>query len=335
MRQPFATTRREFEVVCLCVRADIKIVKFQVDTDSTRCNATFKTGSVWIEWKDYDSDHQNPEWGIIITQRVKNLVTLLSSSKKSPSFNVPHCLGYFTTEGDTPNITRYGFVYEKPWGLSPKLSYETLYTQLSQPKPSLTQRIALAHTIARSLMYLHAVNWLHKGLRSNNILFFLLPRKNGRQSYASPILSGFEYSRADLIDEFTEVVPEHSDNDIYRHPQTLALIPPRSKKSHDIYSLGIILIEIAYWKRIQDIVQLPKDERQARKTMRGLRETLLQEDKVIELEGYVGDAYSQAVVACLEGLVGSGVDEEDPAVGVQIQKAFHDRVVERLNSVRT
>jgi len=69
--------------------------------------------------------------------------------------------------------------------------------------------------------------------------------------------------------------------------------------------------------------------------IRGLRETLLRKDLVVDLEGLVGDSYAQAVVACLEGLVGPEEDEENPAIGVQIQRAFHDRVVEKLSSVKT
>jgi serine/threonine protein kinase len=310
-------------------------VTFPENSEPTRCEATFGSQHVWIEWKEYDSDHQNPEWGTIITQRVKNLVTLLASSKKSPYFNVPQCLGYFSIVGNTPNITRYGFVYQKPQSVPPKTPYTTLYSQLlSDSKPSLTQRIALAHTIARSLMYLHSVNWLHKGLRSNNIMFFFPKTTSGRPSYSSPIVSGFEYSRVDLVDEFTELIPEHSEHDIYRHPQTLASVHLRSKKSHDIYSLGIILIEIAHWKQIQDIVGLPEEKKQAKKMIRNLRGMLLWEDFVIDLEGLVGDSYSHAVVACLEGLVGGEVDEENPTVGVQIQEEFHDRVVAKLSSVR-
>lgn len=95
------------------------------------------------------------------------------------------------------------------------------------------------------------------------------------------------------------------------------------------------MIEIAYWKRIQDFVHLPEDERQAKKMIRSLRETLLRNDLVIDLEGLIGDSYSRAVVACLEGLVGSEEDEENPAIAVQIQRAFNDRVVAQLNSVRT
>jgi hypothetical protein len=42
------------------------------------------------------------------------------------------------------------------------------------------------------------------------------------------------------------------------------------------------------------------------------------------LEGSVGDSYSQAVVACVEGIVRFEVDEENSVIGVQIYKAVHD-----------
>jgi serine/threonine protein kinase len=313
---------------------DVELVTLPDGQVSSRCEAKFRSQQVWIEWKEYDSEHQNPEWDSIIARRVKTLVALLSSPQKSPYFNVPHCLGYFQTEGSTPDITRYGLVYQKPQAVAQGTPFTTLYSEfLSHPKPSLTQRIALAHTIAQSLMYLHSVNWLHKGLRSNNILFFLPQNTSGRQSYSSPILSGFEYSRVDLVDEYTELIPEHSEHDIYRHPHTLSSVHLRSKKSHDIYSLGLILVEIAHWRRIHDIVHLPQDERQAKKIIRNLRATLLKDDSVMEMEGLVGDSYSQAVIACLEGLVGPDADEENPQVGVKIQKAFHDRVVAKLSAV--
>ena len=95
------------------------------------------------------------------------------------------------------------------------------------------------------------------------------------------------------------------------------------------------MVEIAHWQRIQDIMDLSDDKRQAQKTMKRLRDTLLCKDRVKYLEGLVGDSYSQAVTSCLEGLVASEVDEENPIVAVQIQEAFYDQVVARLSSLRT
>jgi len=43
--------------------------------------------------------------------------------------------------------------------------------------------------------------------------------------------------------------------DIYRHPDAQSSQTDGNyRKSYDIYSLGVVLIEIAFWKSIEDIV---------------------------------------------------------------------------------
>jgi serine/threonine protein kinase len=136
-------------------------------------------------------------------------------------------------------------MYEKPYGTPPEAKPVSLLDLVTiDMVPSLTKRINLAHAIAQGLMYLHSVNWLHKSLRSNSILFF--PTTGADLGYASPIISGFDYARPDFPGEVTERPKAHSKHDIYRHPSTLTGARQRSTKSHDIYSLGIVLIEIAY-----------------------------------------------------------------------------------------
>ena len=105
------------------------------------------------------------------------------------------------------------------------------------------QRIVLAHTIAQSLMYGHSVNWLHKGVSSDNIFFFITPGQN--PNHATYILSGFEYARPDLPEELTEQPSENFGHDVYRHAEALLRSGSHSKKSYDIYSLGVVLVEIA------------------------------------------------------------------------------------------
>lgn len=273
------------------------------------------------------------EWKSMITERVRTLVALLGSPNKSPYFRAPDCIGNFLDH--STDDARFGLVYTKP-AVAPRNAPPTSLLSLltSQTKPSLTQGLALATTLARSVMYVHSVNWLHKCLRSNNIVFFLDPnlRHPVKPSYTSPIISGFEYARIDRIDEYTEPVPEHSENDIYRHPQTLTSMHLWSKKSHDMYSLGIVLLEIAYWQSAAQIVKLPKDERGARRMLRGVRELLLTDEHMDVLEGLVGDVYADAVRKCLGGLVAHDADEENPVVGAQIQCLFHDEVVAKLGS---
>jgi len=186
-------------------------------------------------------------------------------------------------------------------------------------------------------MYLHSVNWLHKGLRSNSVVFFTPPGEEA--DYGAPCLSGFDYARPDLPEEVTEPPAAHSENDIYRHPNVLGNSSSRSKKSHDIYSLGVVLIEIAYWQRIDSIVNLSESLKAARKEVRGVKEMLLGEKYMKEIEGSVGEIYQEVVRKCLTGgkELGSSddrfADETDKNIGADMQKVFSDDIVRKLGSM--
>jgi hypothetical protein len=62
-------------------------------------------------------------------------------------------------------------------------------------------------------------------------------------------------SRPSFADEMTEKPTFDPLAEIYRHPHAQSSQTDGSfQKSYDIYSLGIILIEIAFWKGIDEIV---------------------------------------------------------------------------------
>lgn len=200
------------------------------DFTAIRCEAVFENDagqkqSVWIEWKEYD--YQKPgslSPPALIVDRVQKLASLLHHSPKPEAFRVPHCLGYFDngpresseldSEGEEDGLDpRIGFVFEKPKDedVSPDTPPVSLFDLLSSsPKPRVTDRIRLAHALANCLLYLHSVNWLHKGLRSHNIVFFptTIKDKTGagkKVEYSKPYLSGFDFARPARADEMTEV----------------------------------------------------------------------------------------------------------------------------------
>ena len=77
---------------------------------------------------------------------------------------------------------------------------------------------------------------------------------------SNPLLFGFEYSRAG--DETTYLDEDHSlTNNLYRNPDRWNRPAARFEKSHDLYSLGVVLLEIALWKDVGSIVRLPSDNR--------------------------------------------------------------------------
>ncbi|KAI9799617.1 MAG: hypothetical protein M1833_003932 [Piccolia ochrophora] len=303
---------------------------------------------VWIEWKDYDPDaaYTAPNKRLLL-QRVEQLAALLRSDKKPEAFRVPRCLGYFEDSNQTEAMSNsgLGFVFEKPSHVDPNTPPISLLQLLSKPKPSLTDRIALANEVAQSLFYLHSVNWLHKGLRSHNIVFF---PTNEEPDYQQPYLTGFDYSRPAPAEELTEKPPENAEFDVYRHPNAHGDSPKDAtaptnpfKKTYDIYALGIILLEIALWTDITAIVGIADIKTARPADTRRIRDRLLDEDKhafLQDVRANVGNIYADAVKACLRGAEGFGLQnnakETDEAVAAELQQAFTEKVVERLEGLK-
>lgn len=117
------------------------------------------------------------------------------------------------------------------------------------------------------MLYLHLASWLHKGIRSSNILFFTsLP--DGVVDLAAPRLAGFEYSRLDEPGALTENTTDFRDHNLYRHPQHRGLpvsdctgvnnqVSRRRNAftyKADLYSLGVVLLEAGLWRTAAEIV---------------------------------------------------------------------------------
>jgi hypothetical protein len=202
------------------------------DQDS-RAMAAWVHKTVWIEWKPYETEltdnpdasdgEQIPE---SVQRNAERLVALLRAKEKPAEFCVPFCLGYVS---DSAN-KMFGFVYEAPnANVKPK---SLLQLFRGRPAP-IKQRVALAQRLATCMLYLHAVNWLHKSLRSASILFFSETETDIRR----PFLSSFEYSRPDENNETFIGAPVTMEWALYCHPDYIGR-PNFFRKSYDVYSLG-------------------------------------------------------------------------------------------------
>ncbi len=331
-----------------------KALEFLTTNNSSdqRAEAIYKdpnggSQNVWIEWLDYEQIYSpKPGPKPIIIDRVKQLAALLGSADKPKEFRAPHCLGYFddcdTTNNEEGN-TRFGFVFSKPSNVPQSTTPTSLLSLFSSsPKPSLTKRIALARSIANSILYLHSVNWLHKGLRSHNIVFFVPPSSKGEINNISPsytYLSGFDYARPARSEEMTEKPPENAEFDVYRHPSTHGDSPRTNyKKTFDIYSLGIVLLEIAYWLPIDKIIGIANLKTARPPVIHKIRKQLLEEGYLAEVGGSMGEMYEEVVRACLMGPEAFGLrgDSREITVkeGAVLQRAFGERVVDVLKGMK-
>jgi hypothetical protein len=344
-------------------RADIKLEEAELDDSQSyeglRCEAFYRSQPVWIEWKEYQPiDFASPKPAPNILARVQKLAALLRKDENPIAFRVPHCLGYFDdaqrgshfgpqhlgddvkdTENSLEPKFRFGFVFSKPLDVNPSTVPVSLLELVKKsPKPSLTERVALAKIIANCIRYLHSVNWLHKGLRSQNIIFFPRSQTN-KVDYTKPYLSGFDYARPEWREEMTEAPPANPEYDIYKHPRIHHAADREGyRKSFDIYSLGIILMEIAEWKTIDVIVGIANPKTVKVSEVWTIRERLLSEEIFMQdIATSMGLLFKSSVWYCLKGdtTLGMtwGLDEIGTSAGIKFSNEFYKEVVRRLEEI--
>lgn len=291
--------------------------------------------NVWVEWRNYEdvnvAGHLKVDPKTV--GRMDRLVTLLKIPTKPEEFCVPPCEGYFVDE----EYTRIGMVFSAPAGATVE-SPRSLLDCLEGPPISLSSRVQIAQTLASWLLHLHSVCWFHKGIRSSSVLFFTAPQS---AELGRPYVTGFDYARTAKDDSVTTQPPIGvDDNDLYVHPAYLD--PYRTqgyRQVFDIYSLGVVLIELAYWQPIREILRdaqaVSAHDHQTSLTPVTVRDQILG-NRINVLEGVksrVGDKYASAVKACLNGIDALNDDETANAPEGALLYDFNRAVIEVLDGI--
>ncbi|KAF1992021.1 hypothetical protein K402DRAFT_322057, partial [Aulographum hederae CBS 113979] len=187
------------------------------------------------------------------------------------------------------------------------------------------------------LLYLHTVNWLHRALRSLSILFF--PSSDTDLDIPSPFVTGFDNSRRSLFNEKMNEVPRVSHMEVYRHPDTQNGGPSLPyRKTFDIYSLGIVLAKINFWKPMVFIMKLQDIDRSPKETKAIQERWLVSEPRLVEsLRAEAGEKYAGAVETCLKGRDAFGINRRDADTSANtallIQRTFNAMVVRTLAEI--
>ncbi|KAI1211534.1 uncharacterized protein F4807DRAFT_472988 [Annulohypoxylon truncatum] len=239
-------------------------------------------------------------------------------------------LGRILVEPDESH-SRYGMIFANPRPLGPDpvtlynilQSHNTRERRKDYPRPSLGQRFVLALTIGQALMQWHMAGWVHQGIASYNALLFR--DQSGGVDYELPYLFGFGYTREY---DYTSLIPTQPGRgttvyDVYKHPDRQGYPPLKSHtRYHDIYSFGLLLVEIALWTPIEDSFKSTINLKGPSK----IREEALKKVKGV-IRHEMGLAYETATLVCLEG--DFGIEQDDPT-GSKLTRRFEQRVIERL-----
>ncbi|WYZ43399.1 hypothetical protein EsH8_VI_001098 [Colletotrichum jinshuiense] len=166
--------------------------------------------------------------------------------------NDPETFGLLTCKGFVKELgvpgsaqaTRLTLLFRSPYGSSPR-SLRSWLLACSTPN-SLTFRLDLAKQLARSVSYVHTFGFVHKNIWPESLLCF--DRLVSGTSHTSAFLVGFENFRRDQgnTQRLGDVTPARN---LYRHPLRQGASPEAEyTMQHDIYSLGVILLELGLWE---------------------------------------------------------------------------------------
>ncbi|KXX75785.1 hypothetical protein MMYC01_207445 [Madurella mycetomatis] len=233
-----------------------------------------------LERKMFDPDIQ-PRDMTRLASRIQRLVLLLQKPK-STYFRTPRAQGYIT---DSEN-TCWWIVFHFPLRTlpDPEVTRRILHKKRSAPvsllsllsrtekvkfRPPLEQRLTLASTLCATFSELYLSGWLHKGVRSENILFpgagaiiqpptsYSYTAEEMQNILSSPLVCGFDYSRHES--ERSTIDKARMSGDvhvaIYRHPSYQGEAAEGYKVQYDIYAVGLVLVEIALWRPLKSFLE--------------------------------------------------------------------------------
>ena len=288
--------------------------------------------SVIVEWKYYSRDHP---FGIEQSMRIASLVILLNRNNLFNKFLALPCKGLVN---DNDN-SRIGIVFAigEPSATVAKPLHEFVHSTSTAPPP-VGDRFSLAKSLALSLHHLLSVQWLHKSIRSDNIICFQSRSTTNvadhpKRSIADPgetdiveesvksasatnspmtgppaplppfSLLGWDLSRPDHPSELSETLSISTSGfqtkreiiQMYSHPDILSTTASgkhaRYRAQYDIYSMGLVLLEIGLWRTLDTIRPRCKDDEDFRRRV--------QTEYCDKLQAKMGLIYWRAVQRCL------------------------------------
>lgn len=316
----------------------------------------FVEESVFVEWRSYDHTAADEQLQMALDARREQVSRLFQQDCKEGTRCVMQCIGFVL-----PDKMTMGLVFRPPPNfagspVSLNAIMRDSFESTSAVVPDLEDRIRLAKNLSTALYQLQCSGWLHRNISSHNVVFFPVATRDGAKlEFSQPKVIGWQTARYD--DQLCIQRSEYSA--VWRKnkwaPQELPYIHPsrpaariRFKRSFDVYSLGIVLAEIAFWEPIdvlngegQSGLFSNFDQSSHAIHLQNFSELVISTCKM-ELAGEVGGRYKSAVLWALEGVKSwfalqasahRDATKEELEKEIGLEKAFFWNVLNKLDFV--
>jgi hypothetical protein len=176
----------------------------------------------------------------MLVSNVRGLATRLASVDPSV-FNILSCRGFIKLPGDANGPEALNLVFDTPDSdRSPRSLRRHLTERTSH---NLADRFAFARQAANAIGFVHTLGFVHKNVRPENLIEF----GSTDTTLGSLYLIGFEQVRTADGRTYRQGDSTWSKN-LYRHPNRQGAAPSEDYcMQHDIYGLGVCLLEIGLW----------------------------------------------------------------------------------------
>ncbi|KAL2060583.1 hypothetical protein VTL71DRAFT_9224 [Oculimacula yallundae] len=277
----------------------------------------------WTEAKIY-GPYMNPIDIPLVEERISFISNLLAAPKSS-AFRSLRCSGCHHDEFGTQFVLEFDipveFVYKS--GGFKVVSLHQVIVDRKLTRPTLGERFNFAAAIARAVEQWHSIGWLHQTINSHNVLFFLPDEEDPAiVDYSRPFLQGLDFARPKLGPSIGRYVDD-PDFNVYRHEERQGPSRHGHTQLHDIYSLGVVLLEIGLWESACSTAKLkarhPLEISQMVQNLKAAAAT--------RVAHYAGKEFQEAVCACLTSEFGV---ERDDSAHSQLAKAFEVMVLNKL-----
>ncbi|KAL9098758.1 MAG: hypothetical protein Q9163_005640 [Psora crenata] len=254
----------------------------------------------------YDFDYSPTLGKIPALKRYESLVLALQASDPEDQDVYTGCLrilGWVMVS----SRPRFSFIYEIP--LTPPLNPNpnstnslpaTLLSFLqhsanteTENVPSLEDRFRLALNLVTNLLHTHAKGITHRHINSNNIVFVesSQPGEDRKPWKEGVIRKPYLVSWDQCAEDVANAPEEMHVSRIYRHPEWRLGARSKFKPAYDLYSLGLVLLEVGLWMPLHKLWK-------TKYTLPVFRKKL-QSTYAHKLAGKCGSAYMRVVDYCL------------------------------------